>query len=240
MLLEWFWRSPSERKGDPKVGFSFPGGSLQDGRCFVELVLIFPVRWPRGGLGSTACRCLSRDDVGRRTAARAWGLSGGFVESQPGFFWQIPWRWSSLNKAPLFRPPSSFCADGRGRDQIPAERGGSSSTSPDRDPPRQTPLGDQPAEGLGCLATTGLSPASPPGKPKRVQDFPPKIDLSFSVFFLFLPLSLLAVTLSPLCRLCPAGGFAGNPRSLHWLPPSKCQILAGLCFPEMKRCRMLP
>lgn len=83
--------------------------------------------------------------------------------------------------------------------------------SPDQDPPWQTPLGDQSTEGLGCLATTGLLPA-PPGKPKRVQDFPPKIDLSFSVFSFFLPLSLLAVTPSPLCRLRPAGGVRWKPK----------------------------
>lgn len=166
------------------------------------------------------------------------------MERQPGFFWQNPWCWSSLNKAPLFcraPPPPIFLCWCRGRDQIPGERGDSSSASPDQDPrPRQTPLGDQPTERLGCSAATGLWLAPPPRKPKCVQDFPPKIDLSSSVFSFFLPLSLLAVTPFPLRRLCPAEGFAGNPRSLPRLPPLKCQILAGLCFPEMKRCRMLP
>lgn len=102
------------------------------------------------------------------------------------------WR-SSLNEAPLFCfiPPIIFLCCCRGRDQIPGGRGVSPSVSPDGDPPRQTPLGSQPMDGPGCSAATGLSPAPPPGKPKHVQDFPPKIDLSFSVFSFFLPLSLL-------------------------------------------------
>lgn len=110
MLLEWFWRSRTERKGDPKVDFSFPGGSLRDGWCFVELVLVFPVRWPWAGLGSAACPCLSQDDVGQRTAVGAWG---------PGFFWQIPWCWSSLSEAPLlfFSPHHLFVLmQGKGPD----------------------------------------------------------------------------------------------------------------------------
>lgn len=124
MLLEWFWRSRSERKGDPKVGFSFPEGSQRDGRCFVELILIFPVQWPQGGVGSAASPCLSWDDAGQRMAAGAWGLLGWFLESQPGFFWQIPWCWSSLNKAPLFPPPIIFFALMQGKGPDPQGRGG--------------------------------------------------------------------------------------------------------------------
>lgn len=76
MLLEWFWRSQSERKGDSKVGFSFPGGSLRAGRCYVELVLVFPVGWPWGGLGSTVPGQCGLEDglgaVGRVRGEPAW------------------------------------------------------------------------------------------------------------------------------------------------------------------------
>lgn len=64
-----------------------------------------------------------------------------------------------------------------------------------------------------------LRPAPHPGKPKRVQAFPLNIDLSFSVFSFFLPLSLLAVTPSPLRHLRSAGGIAGNMGSLLRPPP---------------------
>lgn len=57
----------------PRLVFSFPGWLLKDGRCFVELVLVFPVPWPWGGLGSAACFCLSWDDAGWRMVVGALG-----------------------------------------------------------------------------------------------------------------------------------------------------------------------
>lgn len=101
MLLEWFWRSQSERKGDFKVGFSFPGGSLRVGRCYVKLVLVFPVGWPRGVLGSTARpACPGTMWGGGRLGAV------GRVRGDPASgFWWIPWCWSSLNEASLFSLP---------------------------------------------------------------------------------------------------------------------------------------
>lgn len=83
MLLVWFWRSRSERKADPEVGFCFPGGLLRDGRCFVELVLVSPARWPQRCLG------LSRGDTGLRMATGGSGAVG---------------MGSSFGRSPLFFP----------------------------------------------------------------------------------------------------------------------------------------
>lgn len=86
MLLVWFWRSRSERKADPEVGFCFPRGLLRDGRCFVELALVSPARWPQRCLG------LSGGDTGLRMATGARELLG----------------WLHLLADPLYFFPSIF------------------------------------------------------------------------------------------------------------------------------------
>lgn len=208
-------------RGVPRLAFTFPGGALWSGRCFVGLIPVFPAHWPWGGLGSAAHgTMLGLGGCWGVCAGPAWGL------------WQIPWCWSSLNEASLcfFPPHHLVLMPGKGPD--PWGKGRQLLYVSQLSSLWQTPPGGHPTRGLGCSAAWGC----PPGKPTCVQDFPPQIDLSFSVFSFFLPFSLLAVTPSPLYHLHPAGGFTGNPEVLPQPPPWECQILAGLCFPEMQRC----
>lgn len=123
MLLEWFWRSQSERKGDPEAGFSFPGGSLRGGQCFVVLAFVFLVRWPRGRNGQLPTPACPWTMHGGRWL---WGLGGcreGSWRARLGFFGRSAGAGAALMN-PLyffFSPLSSFCADAGERTRCPGK-----------------------------------------------------------------------------------------------------------------------
>lgn len=160
-----------------------------------------------------------------------WGRGGcreGSWGARLGFFGRSAGAGAALMNPVyfFFSPSSSFCADA-GESTRYLGKGEAA-------PPRlltRIPPGKRHWVTSPQRDALGLSLLLPLGSP-NVQDFPPKTDLSFSLFLLSPP--FLAVTLSSLCHLRLARRIAGNLRSLPQLPYSKCQILVGFCFAEIK------
>lgn len=180
--------------------------------------------------------CLLLPVLGCCRVDDACGALGAVRRGQPGFLWRILWHWSRLNKAPscLFFPIIFLCLYS-GREQIPSEREGSSSALLTGNP-LANPTGFPAHGGTGILAATcssawGAQTCAGPS----TQHWP-----------FFLCLFLLSPLFSPCCHPIspllppPWQGFAGDLRLLPQFPPWKCRFLVGLCFPEIKRCWLLP
>lgn len=178
-------------RGIPRLVFLF----LRDRGGMVGVLLssssFFPVQWPQGGVGSSACPGMM---LGRGRLRGLGGCWDGLWRASLGFFGRSPGAGAALTK-PLYSPPIIFLRWCRGRDQIPREGlGGQLLLFSWPGSPRQTLLGDQLMEGPGRSATTGLSPAPPPLEAQTcaglsAQDWP-----------FFLCLFLLSLPFSPCCH----------------------------------------
>lgn len=103
----------------------------------------------------------------------------------------------------MFIFPHHLFVPMQGKRPDPWQKGRQLLCIPDWDPPWQTPLGSQPIEGLGFWLPWGCCLLFHLGTPNVCRTFHPRLTFLSLVFSFFLPLSLLAVTLSPLRCLRP-------------------------------------
>lgn len=227
MLLSGFGGQNQRGREIPRLVFLFLGDCW--GMVGVLLSLSMFSRFGGRGvvwaaLPASACPGLMRG------GAWLWGLGGcqeGWWRASLAFCGRLSGIGAALTK-PLYVyfSPSSFCADA-GEETGSPVKGKAAPLHSWLGSPLANPTGFPAHGGTGIQAAVGLSPALPPGDPKRVQDLPPRTDLSFSCLFLLSPpFSPCCHPFSPPLPL-PWQGFAGDLRSLPQLPPCKCQFLGG-------------